>query len=497
MKKIAMLTMDVILLLVFVSTLNITLCSYWNYNIKVIDSSVNDTVSLGNWGEYNVVEYYQPTGQTFYNILGDDSFTIAMSNDGLLHSWGYNFDGRLGHGQPSAAVSSPKAIEALRDQKIKTYALGKNVVYLVLENGDLYTWGQSILGDGTPMISTYTPTLINDHLVTGIRYIDVRINNFTIIALSDEGEIYHIGYYNDYVTLDSYGEENFSFVFTKIPVPQNMVFVDIKLMENAIIAIDTHGNAYSWGQNSSGELGIGFESENVSSPTQVLIPTGETVKQIEVGFNFALVLTGNNNVYSWGINSYGQLGHGDLLNRFIPTKIEDLPNIGIREIKANYSQAAILFENGDAYMWGHNNYKNLGLGDNGSLSMIDTPQISSIFSNVDEISLGKNHGFVRLMNGSVYAFGSNIEGELGTGSKNSNLVEPYYFQIRELEYELIYTDTFVVGLQTYFHKPLDFQYFTHKKWYYEQEMANPVNTTDRMPNYNIELYGYWHFIYFN
>ena len=46
------------------------------------------------------------------------------------------------------------------------------------------------------------------------------------------------------------------------------------------------------------------------------------VFQVSVGKNHVCVVTAESTVFTWGDNNKGQLGHGDLVSRDIPTQIE-------------------------------------------------------------------------------------------------------------------------------------------------------------------------------
>lgn len=46
------------------------------------------------------------------------------------------------------------------------------------------------------------------------------------------------------------------------------------------------------------------------------------VSQVSVGKNHVCVVTAESTVFTWGDNNKGQLGHGDLVSRDIPTQIE-------------------------------------------------------------------------------------------------------------------------------------------------------------------------------
>lgn len=57
-------------------------------------------------------------------------------------------------------------------------------------------------------------------------------------------------------------------------------------------------------------------------------------------------------VYSWGWGSYGQLGLGSENNAPIPTRIEELQAVEIKQIAARSLASAALTQDGKVYTWG-------------------------------------------------------------------------------------------------------------------------------------------------
>lgn len=78
---------------------------------------------------------------------------------------------------------------------------------------------------------------------------------------------------------------------------------------------------YAWGYNGVGQLGIG---NTVNQPVPVRV-TGVlqnvVIKKIVSGYSHTLALSDFGKMYSWGGNSYGQLGSGDKSNSALPALI--------------------------------------------------------------------------------------------------------------------------------------------------------------------------------
>ena len=127
--------------------------------------------------------------------------------------------------------------------------------------------------------------------------------------------------------------------------------------------------------------------------------------QISAGYDYSLTLTSDGQIYSFGINNYGQLGLGDDENKNIPMLISKLDNI--ISVSAGIFASLALTNNGQVYAFGDNHYGQLGLEITGD---IDIPKL--IFKLIDqnlniiEISAGFNQSLVVTDNDDVFGFGS-------------------------------------------------------------------------------------------
>ncbi|XP_020103918.1 ultraviolet-B receptor UVR8 isoform X7 [Ananas comosus] len=76
-------------------------------------------------------------------------------------------------------------------------------------------------------------------------------------------------------------------------------------------AITDNGKLFVWGDNSSGQLGLGRKAgKTVSSPTKVDCLVDVTVRMAALGAEHSIVVTDEGNVLSWGAGGAGRLGHG-------------------------------------------------------------------------------------------------------------------------------------------------------------------------------------------
>jgi len=165
----------------------------------------------------------------------------------------------------------------------------------------------------------------------------------------------------------------------------------------------------AWGNNGAGALGDG-NTINSDVPVAVSGPSG--VSQVSAGLDFSLGLLGNGSVVAWGENGSGQLGDGSEADSYVPTPVTGLS--GVTEVSAGGYYSLALLSNGSVTAWGTDTDGELGDGKTGVSSNV--PVAVSGLSGVTAIAAGRTHALALLGNGTVMAWGFNLEGELGNGT---------------------------------------------------------------------------------
>jgi photosystem II stability/assembly factor-like uncharacterized protein len=130
------------------------------------------------------------------------------------------------------------------------------------------------------------------------------------------------------------------------------------------LAVGDSDKLYSWGFNGDGELGVGSTTE-IHIPSRVTNPAGVTAwKWVSAGADHSVALASNGMLYSWGGNSSGQLGTGDLISCDTPRLVK-LP-AGVQSwaaVAAGAGYTIAISNRGELYDWGTDtaiNWTNLG-----------------------------------------------------------------------------------------------------------------------------------------
>lgn len=179
------------------------------------------------------------------------------------------------------------------------------------------------------------------------------------------------------------------------------------------LALKADGSLYAFGQNSSGQLGVGdVDSSPNPTPEQVMTD----VAAIAAGELFSLVLKTDGSLWSFGSNSYGQLGHDEGSG----TDTEQPPTevmTDVAAIAAGASHGLAVMTDGTVWTFGRNNAGQLGRTENSVANPTPT-QVGGI-ADVVAVAGGQEHSLALAADGAVFAFGGDAYGELGDGTSGS------------------------------------------------------------------------------
>ena len=255
------------------------------------------------------------------------------------------------------------------------------------DKGKVYTWGDNKwgqLGNGTDVEYSNEPICISDipeNALNGKNIVELQSNDSTMIAIDNEGKVYTWGenYYGQLGNGTDVEYSNEPICISDIPENalngKNIVEVQ---SGDTMIAIDSEGKVYTWGDNIFGLLGNGTDVEYSNEPICISdIPdnalNGKNIVEVqsygllEEDDDTKIALDSEGKVYTWGGNLRGSLGNGTYQNSNIPICINDIPenelyNKKIKFIKITFTDRNTLYihfsfvtENGELY----NNYESL------------------------------------------------------------------------------------------------------------------------------------------
>ncbi len=197
------------------------------------------------------------------------------------------------------------------------------------------------------------------------------------------------------------------------PVPIVGGFIDwsqVAAGGGSTMALRSNGTAWGWGANGQGQLGTN-DTTSRSSPVSVV--GGFTDWSIvRAGTNHSLGLKTDGTLWAWGYNGSGGLGTNNTTNRSSPVSVVG----GFTDwcqIWAGSKNSFGIRTNGVLYAWGYNNCGRLG--DNTSAPRSSPVSVVGGFCDWCYVH-NCNHTLAVRTNGTAWAWGCGYFGQLGNGS---------------------------------------------------------------------------------
>lgn len=148
--------------------------------------------------------------------------------------------------------------------------------------------------------------------------------------------------------------------FVEIPRPPNAG--GWKAMSAGLgftIGLTTTGKVFSWGINDVGQLGRATGTSTNPIPGEVTFAAA--IRKVGAGSNFAIALDEKGEMYGWGANYYGQLGKGDLAERRVPSRIKKPESVmKWTDISVGHGHVLALTDAGELFSWGWNSWGQVG-----------------------------------------------------------------------------------------------------------------------------------------
>ncbi|XP_030832752.1 ultraviolet-B receptor UVR8 isoform X2 [Strongylocentrotus purpuratus] len=208
---------------------------------------------------------------------------------------------------------------------------------------------------------------------------------------------------------------------------------DLTSMSKVTDLDQDRGLLLSWGCGEFGQHGHGGSGENVSSEG-ALVDHGDSlvrshrVKHISCGSSHTAVVTGQDEVLTWGNGNSGQLGCGDKATHTSPQRLRLGPHDSqVAGVACGSRHTVVWLENGRAYSCGNNFYVQLGYDfrvknykENQVLPHFLRP---IMHRKVVQVSCGKKFTLFLFESGQVAGCGANNFGQLGNGTR-AEMVSP-------------------------------------------------------------------------
>jgi alpha-tubulin suppressor-like RCC1 family protein len=201
-------------------------------------------------------------------------------------------------------------------------------------------------------------------------------------------------------------------------------------LDDHTLAIKADGSLWAWGANDYGQLGLGADTSGHLTPVQVGLETDWAA--VACGDDYSAALKTDGSLWVWGHNQFQQLGQGGAVKLTTPTRL--LTGTGAETFSAfacgsgsDASHMLAVKKDGTLWGWGTDRLGELGLGTNGTLHTIPPTKLMG-GTNWKSVacggSYGDNYSLAVTTTGELWTWGGNYRGQLGNGDFVSLLTLP-------------------------------------------------------------------------
>lgn len=340
-------------------------------------------------------------------IVAGSYHTCALLGSGGVKCWGTNYEGQVGDGSFPSRFTPVDVVGLTAG--VQQIAAGGNHTCALTADGEVRCWGWNYagqVGDGS-LITRRAPVQVRG-LAGGVSAIGAGYSHSC--ALLADGGAKCWG--------DNWVGQLGAGATARQMQPQ--AAPDLGAPVQALAAGDSHtcalvgeepagGAVQCWGNNGLGQLGDGGSISRYQAATVSGLQNG--VRAITAGRFHTCVLTTGGGVQCWGDNATGQLGDGALEPRQAPVGVVGL-GIGVQAISAGRGHTCAVTTGGGVQCWGDN--KGGQLGDGTQLASKTPVAVLGLESGVQAVAAGLGLTCA-LADGAVKCWGA---GPVGDGTRN-------------------------------------------------------------------------------
>lgn len=310
-------------------------------------------------------------------------------------------------------LATPKAVSGISGTIVEI-ATSNSDGYALTSNGEVFSWGVGNYGElGIGKTVPYDTTAQKVHFPAGVKIVSLP-NPMPFdgaMAIDSEGHVWGWG-------LNGAGD--LCLPGLQELVPKQIPLSDVTLATGARThsLFFSRGRLYACGSGDAGELGDG-STASTSTPTAVTgLPSSVGVTALTSSWEGSGALLGNGDYYNWGYNAAGQLGDGTTVNSAVPVRVA-LPAAVTQVFQggsgAGNGQTIAILSDGSVLTWGSNDRGQLGNGTRTS-SAVPVPLRVPAGVSFVKVCSGGWTSYAVDSSGSLWAWGGNQNGQLGTAS---------------------------------------------------------------------------------
>nr|XP_031847602.1 secretion-regulating guanine nucleotide exchange factor isoform X2 [Nomia melanderi] len=243
-------------------------------------------------------------------ITGGAGHTLILDNDGRVYSCGWNNKGQTGFPIGEESLSFREVEGKLKGKIVIDIACGWDCSAALTIEGTLFLWGSNCFGQlgKHPSTVQWTHEPLQVALDRIIKRVSIGLRHIALVTKDRKVLVAGSGNKGQLGLSHSREEEFFDAMHTFAEVPTLENVQDVTCGQRHTVAITNDGYLYAFGDNKHGQLGLDTDTcSKTSFPTRLPDVRFNSSVIIASGWSHSIALSGGQ-VFSWGRNTYGQLG---------------------------------------------------------------------------------------------------------------------------------------------------------------------------------------------
>ena len=272
-----------------------------------------------------------PTEDKVISVAAGNSFSLALTSTGNVYAWGINTVGQLGvSSSEETARIAPQKIEALAGVFATSIYAGNTTGAAVAADGKVWFWGdnqekQLGVSDGserTPVQKTSSTPYFATQVALGDHH-------SSLVELNGSVKGVGTNLYGQFGN-GTINSTTSSVKLNAAILPEGVLASSVVAGEGHCVILDKSGQVYAFGNNFRGQLGCNSTNSYEASPQKVSIPMESGAKAVflDACHHNSAAVDSNGFVWTWGDNSTGQLGNNALVESATPVGVVDESGAG-------------------------------------------------------------------------------------------------------------------------------------------------------------------------
>jgi alpha-tubulin suppressor-like RCC1 family protein len=359
--------------------------------------------------------------ETVIQVMSGEEFTLARTASGEVWSWGAGGESNaLGHGSMEQKVT-PEKMTALKRHVVTQLAAGSGHAAAVTADGALFTFGDGSsgqLGHGDDQ-EQLAPKQVAAAGWAGRHVISVTCCAKHTATIMQDGSLFTFGDggSGQLGHGDAKPQLMPKLVEAAVWAGRRVVAVACGKIHTAVIMDDK--SLFTFGRGDYGNLGHGDKKPQLA-PKQVNVDAAGWggrggVTAVACGNYHTVTVVNDGSVFTFGHGGFGQLGHGDTEQQWVPKKVEVVGWAGLRIVTVacgEYHTAAVS-DDGSLFTFGKGGAGRLGHGDEEEQLAPKQVEAMGLWGRVVTVACSDTNTAAVMEDGSLITFGAGESGQLG------------------------------------------------------------------------------------